>query len=64
MPSSSLNSFLNSLYSRGIPGVTRFSSTLTLGNDFLLAIEVTTLSMCVGFKAIRRIVFSSTIERC
>jgi hypothetical protein len=53
MPSSSLNSFLNSLYSREILEVIRFSNTLTLGNNFFLAIEVTTLSIYISFKAIR-----------
>jgi hypothetical protein len=64
MPSSSLNSFLNLLYSRGIPEVTRFSNTLTLGNNFLLVVEVTTLSIYISFEAIRQIIFSSTIKRC
>jgi hypothetical protein len=52
MPSSSLNSFLNLLYLQEILGVARFSNTLTLDNNFLLAIEVTTLSMYISFKAI------------
>jgi hypothetical protein len=64
MPSSSLNSFLNSLYLQGILGVARFSNTLILGNNFLLAVEVTTLSIYISFKAIYQIVFLSTIKRC
>jgi hypothetical protein len=64
LPSFSLNSFLNSLYLWGIPGVVRFSNTLTLGTDFRLFVEVTVSFRCVGFKVIRWIVFLSTIERC
>jgi hypothetical protein len=52
LPSSSLNSFLNSLYLWGILGVVRFSNTLTLGTDFCLFIEVTVPFRCVGFEAI------------
>jgi len=64
MPSSSLNSFLNSLYSEGIIEVIRFSKTFNIEYSSSYILRLSLLYKNLSFEAKLLIIFLSIIKRC
>jgi len=64
MPSFSLNSFLNSLYSKSIIEVIYFSKTFNIEYFSFYILKLSLLYKDLSFKVILLIIFLSIIKRC